>query len=105
MDQSGGQLDLLLLAVLADGPRHGYAVISALRERSHGAFDLPEGTVYPALHRLEAAGALRSSWLRVDGRRRRVYELTRAGNAARTAERSRWQRFVASIDTVLSAQA
>ena len=101
MDQSGGQLDLLLLAVLADGPRHGYALISALRERSGGAFDLPEGTVYPALHRLEASGALCSSWQRVDGRRRRVYELTQAGNAARTAERSRWRRFVASIDSVL----
>jgi PadR family transcriptional regulator PadR len=103
MDQSGGQLDLLLLAVLADGPLHGYAVISALRNRSNGAFDLPEGTVYPALHRLEASGALCSSWQRVDGRKRRVYHLTHAGDATRTAERNRWRRFVASIDTVLSA--
>lgn len=105
MDQSGGQLDLLLLAVLADEPLHGYAVIAAIRARSNGVFDLPEGTVYPALHRLEAAGSLRSSWQRLEGRKRRVYELTGAGVAARIAERTRWQRFVASIDTVLGAPA
>ncbi|MCU1456861.1 MAG: putative PadR-like family transcriptional regulator [Actinomycetia bacterium] len=103
MDQSGGQLDLLLLAVLADGPLHGYAVIAALRARSQGTFDLPEGTVYPALHRLEAAGTLHSSWQRIQGRKRRVYELTRAGDAARDAERMRWQRFVASIDAVVGS--
>ena len=101
MDQSGGHLDLLLLAVLADGPLHGYAMIAALRARSDGAFDLPEGTVYPALHRLEASGSLRSSWQRLEGRKRRVYELTLAGVAARCAERTRWQRFVAGIDAVL----
>ncbi len=105
MDQSGGQLDLLLLAVLADGPLHGYAVIAALRARSDGAFDLPEGTVYPALHRLEAAGLLRSSWQRLEGRKRRVYELTRAGLAARGAEWTRWRQFVARIDAVLGPPA
>ncbi|MGH9103341.1 MAG: PadR family transcriptional regulator, partial [Acidimicrobiales bacterium] len=51
-DHLGGQLDTMLLAVLRDGPGHGYSVIGALRQRSSGAFDLPEGTVYPALHRL-----------------------------------------------------
>ena len=56
-----GHLDLLMLSVLAAGPAHGYAVITALRARSGGTFDLPEGTVYPALHRLEAAGLLTSS--------------------------------------------
>ena len=61
-----GHLDLLLLAVLAGGRAHGYTVISALRQRSEGTFDLPEGTVYPALHRLEDAGLLSSSW--ADGR-------------------------------------
>jgi PadR family transcriptional regulator, regulatory protein PadR len=75
-------LDLLLLSVLAAGPRHGYAIISALRERSGGTFDLPEGTVYPALHRLEDGGLLASSWADVTGRRRRVYGLT--DNGART---------------------
>ena len=66
-----GNLDLLLLSVLAAGPAHGYAIISALRDRSGGTFDLPEGTVYPALHRLEDAGLLASSWADAEGRRRR----------------------------------
>ena len=57
-----GHLDLLLLAVMEDGPTHGYAVIEELRQRTGDAFDLPEGTVYPALHRLERAGLLESRW-------------------------------------------
>ena len=69
-----GHLDLLLLSSLSAGPAHGYAVIAALRDRSEGTFDLPEGTIYPALHRLEDAGLLGSSWADAGGRRRRVYE-------------------------------
>ena len=83
-----GHLDGLLLAVVADGPAHGYAVITELARRSAGAFDLPEGTVYPALHRLEKAGLLASSWSRDAGRRRRVYEITRAGEARSASART-----------------
>jgi len=61
-----GNLDLLLLSVLSAGPAHGYSIISALRERSEGTFDLPEGTIYPALHRLEEAGLLASSWAQAE---------------------------------------
>ena len=57
-----GHLDLLVLAVMEDGPRHGYAVIEELRSRTDDALDIPEGTVYPALHRLELAGLLTSKW-------------------------------------------
>jgi DNA-binding PadR family transcriptional regulator len=57
-----GHLDALILAVLADGPLHGYAIIEKLKRRSDGTFELPEGTVYPALHRLEAGGLLSSEW-------------------------------------------
>ncbi len=96
-----GNLDLLLLSVLAAGPAHGYAVITALRERSEGAFDLAEGTVYPALHRLEAAGLLASDWADAAGRRRRVYTLTGKGAAALTAERARWRRFAAGMHAVV----
>jgi PadR family transcriptional regulator, regulatory protein PadR len=78
-EQLKGHMDLLLLSVLADGPAHGYAVIAALRERSGEELTLPEGTVYPALHRLEAAGLLRSYWAEQAGRRRRLYELTARG--------------------------
>ncbi len=74
-----GHLDLLLLAVLEKGPAHGYAVIESLRSHSGGTFDLPEGTVYPALHRLEKDGLLSSHWSQDSGRRRRVYQLTPKG--------------------------
>ena len=96
-----GNLDLLLLSVLAAGPAHGYAIISALRERSEGSFDLPEGTVYPALHRLEEAGLLHSSWAQADGRRRRVYALTDEGAAALAAQQTEWRRFTRSVHAVL----
>src|ERR1700761_7664560 len=88
-----GHLDGLILAVLADGPLHGYAIIYALKRRSDGAFALPEGTVYPALHRLEAAGLLSSAWSEGDGRRRRVYELTRRGRGELGTRRSEWRAF------------
>jgi PadR family transcriptional regulator, regulatory protein PadR len=96
-----GNLDLLLLSVLAAGPAHGYAVITALRDRSEGTFDLPEGTIYPALHRLEEAGLLASSWARAEGRRRRVYGLTDKGAEALAAERTEWQRFAGGVRAVL----
>ncbi|BAL89730.1 putative PadR-like family transcriptional regulator [Actinoplanes missouriensis 431] len=97
-----GHLDLLLLAVLADaGSAHGYAVITALRERSRGAFDVPEGTVYPALHRLERAGLVVSRWEQASPRRRRVYELTREGRLARAAKQSEWRSFVTSVQAVI----
>ncbi|MGD0065406.1 MAG: helix-turn-helix transcriptional regulator [Streptosporangiaceae bacterium] len=96
-----GHLDLLLLSVLAAGPGHGYAIISALRDRSEGTFDLPEGTVYPALHRLEDAGLLASSWADVNGRRRRSYGLTDKGAAALAAERTEWRRFAVGVQAVV----
>ncbi len=102
-----GNLDLLLLSVLSAGPAHGYAIISALRDRSEGTFDLPEGTIYPALHRLEDAGLLASSWAQAEGRRRRVYGLTDKGAAALAAEQTQWRKFASGMQAVLgwSAQA
>ena len=96
-----GHLDLLLLSVLAAGPAHGYAIVSALRERSQGTFDLPEGTIYPALHRLEAAGLLGSSWTRANSRQRRMYALTDKGAAALADGRTEWRQFAAGIQAVL----
>ncbi len=87
--------------MVAAGPGHGYAIISALRDRSAGTFDLPEGTVYPALHRLEDAGLLASSWADVTGRRRRIYGLTDKGAAALAAERTEWRRFAVGIQAVV----
>ena len=100
-----GHLDLLLLSVLSRGPGHGYEVITRLRDRSDGAFELPEGTVYPALHRLEEAGLLASTWDVVAGRRRRIYRLTTAGEAALAAEATQWREFSGSMTRVLGATA
>jgi DNA-binding PadR family transcriptional regulator len=95
-----GHLDGLLLAVLAAGPAHGYAVIEQLTTRSAGAFALPEGTVYPALHRLERAGLLESAWSTEAPRRRRVYALTERGRGALSRERSDWLAFTDAVETV-----
>jgi PadR family transcriptional regulator PadR len=96
-----GHLDLLVLAVLADGAKHGYAVIEALKVRSGDTFDLPEGTVYPALHRLEKAGYLASDWSVVAGRRRRTYRLTERGTGALAEKRTGWEQFTAAVTEVL----
>ena len=96
-----GHLDLLLLAVLSDGAKHGYAVIEDLKERSGDAFDLPEGTVYPALHRLEKSGYLASEWSVVQGRRRRTYRLTDRGRGALGEQRRAWDKFSGAVGRVL----
>lgn len=97
-----GHLDALILAVVATGPMHGYAIIEELKRRSGGALSLPEGTVYPALHRLEAAGLLRSSWSEGEGRRRRVYELTRRGSRELGVRRGEWHDFAKAVEAVLA---
>jgi PadR family transcriptional regulator, regulatory protein PadR len=96
-----GHLDALLLATLAGGPRHGYAIKEALRAGSGGRFDLPTGTVYPALHRLERAGLIRGSWSTVNGRRRRSYQLTAAGERTLSQERSSWREFSDAVTALL----
>ncbi|HVA90326.1 MAG TPA: helix-turn-helix transcriptional regulator [Chloroflexota bacterium] len=95
-----GHLDLLLLSTLVE-PAHGYAIIDTLRRTSDGTFDLPEGTVYVALHRLEQAGLLTSRWATVAGRRRRVYALTHQGRASLDEKRAEWARFVEGVSGVL----
>jgi PadR family transcriptional regulator PadR len=96
-----GHLDGLILATLATEPRHGYAVIEALKLRSGGRLDLPEGTVYPVLHRLEAGGLLTSEWSD-SGRRRRVYHLTAKGKRELGSKRARWREFVSTMEAVLA---
>lgn len=100
-----GHLELLLLSVIGEDALHGYGVIRRLRERSGGSFDLPEGTVYPALKRLEQAKRLRSRWEVVDGRRRRVYSRTAAGKRAVKAELSSWIDFREAMTMVVGAGA
>ena len=96
-----GHLDLLLLAILSDGPAHGYAVIEALRSRSGGTFNLPEGTVYPALHRLESQGLLRSSWSEDSARRKRIYQLTPKGQQMLAKRQEEWKKFSKAINATV----
>ena len=103
-EQLKGHLDGLLLATLEDGPRHGYAVIEELRRATGGRLDLPTGTVYPALRRLEAAGLVRGSWSVVAGRQRRDYRLTAAGVRALSSERAGWREFSAMVSAALEAR-
>src|SRR5215468_3677754 len=98
-----GHLDALLLAALEGGPLHGYAVMEALRESTGGQLNLPTGTIYPALHRLEAAGLIAGSWSLVGGRRRRCYGLTEAGRKALTGRRADWQEFARVIGAALGS--
>ena len=97
-----GHLDGLVLAALETRPAHGYAIIETIRARSGDVFDLPEGTIYPALHRLEQAGLLSSSWATPPGRRRRrVYALTKAGAGSLSERRENWDRFAQAVDAFL----
>ena len=103
-EQLKGHLDALLLAVLENGPKHGYAIMEALRDSTGGQVDLPTGTIYPALHRLEAAGLISGSWSVVVGRRRRSYALTSAGESALTGRRADWRDFAAVISSALDGK-
>ena len=99
-----GHLDAVLLAALEDGPRHGYAVIESLRQSTGGRLDLPTGTIYPALRRLEDAGLITGSWSVAAGRRRRSYRLTAAGQRALAGRRADWREFAATVTALLEGQ-
>lgn|SRR2546425_7212745 len=100
-----GHLDMLLLTAVRGRPIHGYAIADALRTRSGGAFDLPEGTLYPALHRLERAGLMASRWSEVNGRRRRVYQLTSKGRRAVMQHQGEWHTFARAVHAVIEEPA
>jgi DNA-binding PadR family transcriptional regulator len=104
VDQTAGQLDVILLAALLRGPAHGYGVIARLRDDSEGVFAMPEGTIYPALHRLEAAGFVTSTDEFVGGKRRRTYALTDAGVARLEARRAEWTAFSTLVSRMIGVQ-
>jgi transcriptional regulator len=97
----GTALEMLVLEVIAGGPSYGYEIAQTVAARSGGAFELKEGTLYPALHRLERRKLLKALWREADGRRRKYYELTDAGRAELTARKQSWVRFSAGINGVL----
>lgn len=98
-----GHLELILLASLQSGPAYGYALIQHLRERTQGDLDLTEGTVYPALHRLESAGYLESHTETVLSRNRRLYAITEAGERELRRLRAEWTQFVNGIQNLLDS--
>ncbi|MFZ0529101.1 MAG: helix-turn-helix transcriptional regulator [Propionicimonas sp.] len=99
-DKLKGHLDLLVMSILSHGPTHGYAVIEELSRRSNETIDVPEGTLYPVLHRLEEGGYLTSEWSEVKGRRRKVYRLSPSGHRRLSEERRGWATFVAAVTAV-----
>src|SRR5450432_703012 len=102
-DSLQGSLDLLALKLLSRRPGlHGYAIMSAIKESSGDVLRAEEGSLYPALHRMEEAGWIHAEWITKDtGRRARAYELTKDGKKQLAAEESRWQSVTASVNRVL----
>ena len=102
-DAMQGSLDLLVLKILSHRPRlHGYAIMAAIGDLSDKILRAEEGSLYPALHRMEEAGWIRAEWIRKDsGRRARIYEITAEGKRQLGAEESRWQSVSAAINRVL----
>jgi PadR family transcriptional regulator, regulatory protein PadR len=100
-DALRGHLDLLILKALRDEPSHGYRVIQRLRERSDQLLDLPEGSVYPALHRLHRAGYLSGRWQAGDGPRKRVYQVTARGSRELERQLDEWNALVRAMTAVL----
>jgi PadR family transcriptional regulator, regulatory protein PadR len=102
VDSVSGYTDLLLLAAVRSSPGgHGYAIIEELRRKSQGRVDLPEGSVYPMLRRLEEDGLVRSKWTTVDGRKRRVYTLSATGRKALGEREEHFRQFVAAVVGIL----
>ena len=102
-DSLQGSLDLMVLKILSRRPRlHGYAIMSAIQDISAEVLRVEEGSLYPALHRMEEAGWIRAQWVtKESGRRARVYELTAAGRKQLGAEESRWKAVAAAVNRVL----
>ena len=101
-DLPQGTLDLLILKIVALGPVHGYAIAQRLEQVSRGVVQVPEGSLYPALHRLENRGLLAADWKETaTGREAKFYRLTRKGRRHLAAEAASWQRLIEAIGLVL----
>ena len=99
-----GTLDLLILKSLVAGPLHGWGISKRLRAMSRDAFEVGQGSLYPALYRLEERGWIEAEWdISDEGRRAKFYNLTPAGKKQFALERSTWRHFAASVETVLTS--
>ena len=101
-DLPQGTLDLLILKAIAVGPLHGYAIAQRLDQVSRGVVRVPEGSLYPALHRLENRGVLAGHWKKTDtGREAKFYSLTRKGRAQLEKETASWERLTTAVRLIL----
>lgn len=102
-DSLQGSLDLLVLKILSRRPKlHGYALMAAIQEMSEDVLRVEEGSLYPALHRMEEAGWVKAAWITKDsGRRARVYELTAAGKKQLISQEARWEAVTAAVQRIL----
>ena len=102
-DSLQGSLDLMVLKILHRRPKlHGYAIMTGIQEMSEDVLRVEEGSLYPALHRMEVAGWIRAQWIIKDtGRRARIYELTAEGKKQLSAEEARWQAVTSAVNRVL----
>jgi len=99
-----GTLDLIVLQTLAPGPLHGYAVAQRINQTSRALIQIPQGSLYPALHRLENRGWIDAEWVASDtGRRAKVYRLTRAGRSQLEREIADWRKLCQAIGWVLQS--
>jgi PadR family transcriptional regulator, regulatory protein PadR len=99
-----GTVEMLILEVVSHGPTYGYEISQTVCGRSQGYFELKEGSLYPALHRLERQKLLASFWREIDGRRRKYYKLTANGQAALAARKQEWLAFSTGVQGILGAQ-
>jgi len=101
-DLPQGTLDLLILKIAALGPVHGYAIAQRLEQVSHEVVQVPQGSLYPALHRLENRGLLAAEWKETEtGRAAKFYRLTRKGRARLEAETASWRRLAEAVGLIL----
>ncbi|MGB8543439.1 MAG: PadR family transcriptional regulator [Candidatus Acidiferrales bacterium] len=101
-DLPQGTLDLLILKVVALGPVHGYAIAQRLQQVSRDVVQVPQGSLYPALHRLENRGLLTADWKQTGtGREAKFYRLTRKGRAQLETEAVSWERLTAAVSLIL----
>jgi transcriptional regulator len=101
-DAMRGTIDMLVLKTLTLGPLHGWGIGEQIQQVTSGVLDVNQGSLYPALQRLEHRGVIRSKWgVSENGRRARYYSLTTAGRRALGAETESWRRFSAAVETVL----
>ena len=98
-----GTVDMLILEVVSRGPTYGYEIAQTVLDRSRGYFEITEGSLYPALHRLERQKLLEAFWKEADGRARKYYKLTPPGRKALAVRKEEWQKFTSGVMGVLGA--